>query len=284
MEGGLDTLTIGQCATLACLLEVTANKPGNVYPGADFQELTLNDFLVSAVSIGPAMQHAAGRPIGLTVLAAVRATRTVVQTNTNLGTLLLLAPLAKVGLSQPLRAGVGEVLDSLAETDASEIYEAIRLASPGGMGRVDEMDVTGPSPPSLLDAMRAAAERDLVARQYVNRFEQVFDASGAWLVEAQEAGWTLRESIVRTHVRLMATFPDSLIARKCGQQLADESACRAAEVLSRGVPGDANYEKGLGELDGWLRADGNRRNPGTTADLITAGLFVALRNEMLDLS
>ena len=278
------TFTIGQCATLACILEVTAPKPGNVHSGADFPGLTLNDFLLSAVAISPAMQQAAECSVGVTVLTAVRATRAVVGTNTNLGTLLLLAPLAKVAPNQPLDvAGVDEVLDSLTATDAAEIYEAIRLACPGGLGQVDELDVSGPPPTDVLRAMRQAADRDLVACQYVNHFEQVFQGSVAWLREAQQSGWALRDSIVRTHVRLMASYPDSLIARKCGDQLASESARRAAEVLLQGVPGEADYETGLCDLDRWLRADGNRRNPGTSADLVAAGLFVALRNGMLDL-
>ena len=145
----------GQCATLACVLEATAPKPGNVHRGADFEGLTFNDLLVSAVAIGPAVQRAPDRGVGTTVLAAVRATRALVATNTNLGTLLLLAPLAAVNPGQSLRAGIGSVLDALTATDAREIYEAIGLAGPAGLGRVDELDVAGPPPASILDAMHA---------------------------------------------------------------------------------------------------------------------------------
>ena len=95
-------LSIGKCATLACLWEVTAPKPGNVYRGADFEDLTFADFLTSAVVVGPIVDQCPQLGVGRTVLSAVQATRRTVGTNTNLGTLLLLAPLAAVGYGKAL--------------------------------------------------------------------------------------------------------------------------------------------------------------------------------------
>ena len=89
-------LPIGLCAQLACILEATARKPGNVHRYADFADATYLDFLLSAAAIAPVMEQAPRRRVGETVLRAVRATRRVVATNTNLGTILLLAPLAAV--------------------------------------------------------------------------------------------------------------------------------------------------------------------------------------------
>src|SRR5438093_10405948 len=89
-------LSIGQCATLACLLEATAPKVGNVHRGADFEDLTFNDFAVSAVAIGPAMEAAANTGVGRAVRDAVVATRKLITTNTNQGMALLFAPLAAV--------------------------------------------------------------------------------------------------------------------------------------------------------------------------------------------
>jgi triphosphoribosyl-dephospho-CoA synthase len=278
---GDDGLSIAQCASLACLLEATAPKPGNVHRGADFDDLCFNDFVVSAVAIGPAMQAARERGVGAAVLEAIRATRALVPTNTNLGCVLLIAPLAAVPREQPLRQGVGAVLASLTTDDAARIYEAIRIAAPGGLGHVDEMDIGDSAPRDLIEAMRHAAGRDLVARQYANGFHEVLTRVVPSLQEGQAEGWTLTSAIIHTHLRLMAEFPDSLIARKCGVPVAQEAGERAKRVLASGEPGDELYERALGDLDFWLRSDGHRRNPGTSADLIAAGFFAALRDRLL---
>ena len=274
-------LSVGQCATLACLLEVCAPKPGNVHRSADFEDVTLTDFMASAVAIAPAMQSAAGMPVGQTVLAAVKATRSMTRTNTNLGTVLLLAPLASVPIDVTLAQGVADVLAGLSPEDSRSVYEAIRLAQPGGLGRVGEADVSQVAPDCLLRAMRIAAERDTIARQYAHNFSDILTLVVPWLAEGQRRAWTLTDGIIQTHVRLMSQYPDSLIARKCGEQVARESADRAAEVLAAGQPGDEGYHRALADLDFWLRSDGHRRNPGTTADLIAAGLFAGLRDGII---
>lgn len=280
--GDAPLLTAGQCATLACLLEVSAPKPGNVHRGADFDDLRLDDFLVSAVAIAPAMEAAAGgQPLGRTVLQAIRATRQAVATNTNLGTVLLIAPLANVPRDQHLETGVAGVLAGLGPDDARQVYEAIRLAQPGGLGTAGEHDVAGRPPLDLLEAMRAAADRDLVARQYAEGFVHVLGHVVPWLREGVERGWRLPDAIVHVQMRLMAEYPDSLIARKAGRDVASESSDRAAAVLECGGPGDPSYDRALADLDFWLRSDHRRRNPGTTADLIAAGLFALLRDGYL---
>ena len=277
-------LSIGQCATLACLLEATAPKVGNVHRGTDFENLTFTDFLVSAVAIGPAME-ACSNPlqrvsVGATILEAIRATRQLVDTNTNLGMVLLLAPLAAVPRDEPLIGGVGKVLRGLTPEDSRFVYEAIRLAQPGGMGKVEEMDVTAEAPINLLSAMAAAAERDLIAQQYVTDFDLVLGKIPPWLSEAASR-WSLTDAIIHTHLRLLAEHPDSLIARKCGLETAREVSTYAAAVLSSGSPGDDAYHEAAADLDFFLRSDGHRRNPGTTADLIAAGLFALLRDGKL---
>lgn len=276
-----EPLSVGQCATLACLLEATASKPGNVHRGADFEDMTFTDLAVSAAAIGPAMEAAAQRGVGETVLAAVQATRRLVPVNTNLGTVLLLAPLAAVPRTQSLRAGISQVLRSMTARDAESVYAAIRLAEPGGLGSAAEMDVAAAPPHSLLVAMAAAAERDLVARQYAEDFHQVLQQAAVWIAAGCADGWPLGDAIVHAQLRLLAAWPDSLIARKCGRAVAEQAAARAQHVLDSGLPGDADYLDELAELDFWLRSDGNRRNPGTTADLIAAGLFVVLRENLI---
>ncbi|MFO0872163.1 MAG: triphosphoribosyl-dephospho-CoA synthase [Pirellulales bacterium] len=271
-------LSIGQCATLACLLEVTAPKVGNVHRGADFEDLTFGDFAVSAVAIGPALEAAGTTGVGAACLAAIRATRRLVSTNTNLGIVLLLAPLAAVPRGRPLADGVGEVLAALSAQDSHDVYEAIRLAHPGGLGEVADMDVQAAAPPQLLDAMRAAADRDLVARQYVEQYRHVFQLLVPWLVADLSAGRSLIDAIVHAQIQLLAAEGDSLIERKGGSRLARQVQELARAVLRAGEVGSDEYYQALGDLDFWLRADGHRRNPGTTADLLAAALFVLLRD------
>jgi len=275
-------LTIGQTATLACLLEVSAPKPGNVHRGADFEDLTLNDFLISAVAIEPQMEAAAaGVPLGECILEAVKATQRLVATNTNLGMVLLIAPLAAATIGIPIQEGIQEVLAELTAEDAQNVYEAIRLAKPGGMGDVDELDLAGPAPGDLMLAMRTAAERDLIARQYVNNFHEVFTLVVPWLAEGKKAGLPLTTNLVHVYLKIMSQFPDSLILRKCGAGIAAQSAELAKVVLEAGKPDEESYRRALSDLDFWLRNDHHRRNPGTSADLLAAGLFVALRNEII---
>jgi triphosphoribosyl-dephospho-CoA synthase len=281
MSANAPKWSIGTCATLACIYEATAPKPGNVYRGADFDDLRYPDLLTSAAVIGPVMEKARSRSLGETVLDAILATRQAVSTNTNLGTVLLLAPLAAVPRDVDLHFGVEAILCAADSSDVELIYEAIRLARPGGLGEVAQGDVSRPPEVSLVEAMQLAAERDAVARQYVSGFTDVLDRVVPWLDEASRDGCELGEAIVHVQLRLMSELPDSLIARKCGPAVARESADRAANVLASGRPGDPKYLQALGDLDFWLRADGHRRNPGTTADLIAAGLFVALRERML---
>ncbi len=276
-------LAVGAAATLACLYEMTARKPGNVHPGADFDDTTTYAaFVTSAVVVGPiiAQTHDAG--VGQTVLNAVRATREAVGTNTNLGTLLLLAPLAAVPFDIKLNVGINHVLKRLTPGDTRAVYEAIRLANAGGLGREDEADVFANPPPTLTltEAMRLASGRDLVAKQYANSFNDVFTAAGS-IERGLGKHARLEQAIIDAYLQLLAASPDSLIQRKCGPAIANEASSRAAQILRSRSTGDAAYQLELAEFDQWLRADGHRRNPGTTADLIAAGLFVLLRDGRL---
>jgi triphosphoribosyl-dephospho-CoA synthase len=278
-------ISVGAAATLACLYEATAPKPGNVHPGNGFDDATTYaDFVTSAVVIGPILERAPVASVGQTVLDAVQATRAAVNTNTNLGTLLLLAPLATVPSEQPLRESVGAVLAGLTNEDTRLVYEAIRISEAGGLGRAEQADVFADAPPqlNLVDAMRLAADRDSIARQYSNRFADVFDGPATWIADGLSRGRPLSTAIVHAHIRQLALRIDSLIDRKCGPQIANQASDRAVIVLQSGSPGEASYEEALAKLDAWLRADGHRRNPGTTADLIAAGLFVLLREGRLD--
>ncbi|MGY8766932.1 MAG: triphosphoribosyl-dephospho-CoA synthase [Pirellulales bacterium] len=274
-------LNTDQLATLACMLEVSAPKPGNVHRGADFENLTFQDFLTSAIAIGPAMEAASKTTLGDTILRAVTETQALVQTNTNLGIILLLAPLCSVPEDQELSFGIKQVLEQLTADDTAKVYQAIRLAQPGAMGKSEAMDLAESPPEDLLAAMNLSADHDLVAKQYTNQFETVLSEASNWLTEKHLGSLTLSQRIIHTHVRLMSGYPDSLIARKCGADLANKSAAMASRVIESGEPFSEPYLLELSSLDFWLRSDNNQRNPGTTADIVTASLFVALRQGRL---
>jgi triphosphoribosyl-dephospho-CoA synthase len=278
-------LSLADCLQLACLLEATARKPGNVHPQASFDDCRYVDFLVSAAIVAPLLQRAAALGVGATVLEAVRRTRAVTAQNTNLGMLLLLAPLAAaVGRSETddLRGSLTTILQSLSRDDAQAVYEAIRMARPGGLGTVPQQDVSVDPTGTLSEVMALAAERDLVARQYTNGFHEVFQEIVPALRSSIQDGKGVERAIVEAYLRTMAQHPDSLIARKRGTAEAREASRRAAAVLEAGWTAEAAGHQALEKFDGWLRAEGNARNPGTTADLVTAGLFVALHTGIIE--
>jgi triphosphoribosyl-dephospho-CoA synthase len=176
----------------------------------------------------------------------------------------------------------------LTPDDTWHVYEAIRVSQAGGLGRSDTADVSAESPPNLAltDAMGLAADRDLVAKQYVNNFQDVFVGAAAAIEFGLTLHLPLESAILQAYLIQLAHFPDSLIQRKCGPAIAEEARFRAEGVLMSGGEGDGlgseKFQRALAEFDRWLRADGHRRNPGTTADLIAAGLFVLLREGRLN--
>ncbi len=266
-------LGVGDCARLACILEATARKAGNVTRFVDFDDLTYLDFVLSAMAIGPVMERAAEMGVGWAVREGVAATRRLVAGNSNLGMLLLLAPLA--ASPSPDQAGVVGALDKLTVADSSLVFDAIRLANPGGLGDAPEQDVRGEPTLPLRQIMSLAADRDLIARQYVNGFRDVFDHV------AELGKQPLEEAIIRCHLRLLSELGDTHIARRCDRETSAEAKLHAAKALGLGWPRTENGRAAFNEFDAWLRADGHRRNPGSTADLVAACLFVALRRGMI---
>jgi triphosphoribosyl-dephospho-CoA synthase len=269
-------LPVGVCAQLACLWETTARCPGNAHRFADFNDAGYVDFLASAAAIAPVLATAGERAVGHTVLQGVQATRQVVRVNTNLGLILVLTPLAAVPSGEELRGGLERILKRLDVEDARTVYQAIRLAAPAGLGRVPEQDVSEEPTQSLRQVMELAAARDLLARQYADGYREVFSDGVPALCRGLEQTGALEDAIVFSHLHLLASYPDSLIGRKRGPAEAEEASRRAQAVWDAGWPAGRGTAA-LAELDCWLRAAGRGRNPGTTADLVTASLFVALR-------
>jgi triphosphoribosyl-dephospho-CoA synthase len=259
------------------VLEVSAEKPGNITPSHDFGDTAYEDMLCSAIAVGPELARAGERGVGATVLAVVEASRRVAPANTNLGIALLLAPLAKAALGAgPLRARLGATLRALDVADASAAYAAIRLSGAGGLRDRVEHDVRSEPAVGLREAMASAAERDSVASEYVTDYALTFEAGLPALAAALGAGLALRDAIVELHLRLLDRAPDSLIARKRGAAAAAQVSAGARAVLAAGGVRSPEGRRALRSFDAELREPGNALNPGTTADLVTATLFVAL--------
>lgn len=275
----LSVRTLGDQISTACLLEAAARKPGNVHPGAAFEDLTFEDFKAAAVIAGKTLDQASRIGVGSSILDAVRENKRQIPSNANLGILLLIAPLAAVPSGLTLHDGISSVLNDIDLAQTELIYEAIRLANPGGLGSSESADVSQSPQMTILEAMHLAAERDMIARQYSERFQGIV---GIWKNSflnwfSRTEDWEL--SIIGLQLEIMAAFPDSLIQRKCGQSVAEESSRRAAAVLAAGWPLLPESGIGFRELDDWLRSDQHRLNPGTTADLIAAVLFAAIRDQ-----
>ena len=291
-------MTLAEQIELACLLEATARKVGNVHPAAAFRDLDYADFADAARAVAEPLARATETGLGRAVLCAIQATRAArVRSNANLGIVLLLAPLSAVPVGVPLNEGVREVLARTTVEDAELVYEAIRLAKPGGLGKAESQDVNAPPTMTLLAAMVLAADRDRIAEQYATNFTFILAVAEDWLLhdwpqlglcplsifsrtgmrdEVPVAPW--EAAIVKLHLRIMAHAPDSLIVRKCGSELGEQVHRRAAELVDLDWPHtQASWSK-FDELDLWLRSDGHRLNPGTSADLVAAVLFAALRS------
>jgi triphosphoribosyl-dephospho-CoA synthase len=275
----LSAADVGSAAQLACLLEVSAPKPGNVSPGRHFGDARYEEFLASAAAIGAPLAGAGARDIGATVRLAIESTARWTRSNTNLGIVLLLAPMARAALQEPSiarREGVRRVLGATTVDDARDVYAAIRRAAPGGLGRVDAQDVANEPTMTLVDVMRLAAGRDAIAREYATDFETTFETGAPALGRARRDGLSWDDAVVETFLTLVAAGPDTHVARRGGAALAAEVSQRARTALAAGGVRSAPGRRAIDEMDLALRDASHTANPGAAADLTAAAIFVVL--------
>ena len=274
---------IGLHAQLACVWEATARKPGNVHPFADFDDLTYLDFVIAAAAVAPVLAASRHQRVGRTVLEGVRATRRVVSTNANLGILLLLAPLTKAAAEPDLRAGLARVLDELDVEDARLVYEAIRLANPGGLDRAPQQDVRDRAD-AVLAGSDGAGRRPRRRRPPVRlRLPRGVRRRGAG-----GAGWNRTNRVDGGGDYLRPFASDGAASRHTDRPQARPGRGGGIEPAGAGgarrrMAANARRPAALADLDAWLRAEGHQRNPGTTADLIAACLFVLLHEGRITL-
>lgn len=300
----------------ACEAELLALKPGNVSVYSDSAGLTLSDFRRSAAAIAEPIS-VVDRRVGQRILAAIQATRAVVDTNTNLGIVLLLAPLAgalsqmagadttaatnggakasaqsatkvtsqsatkataqaaaRAAALSSWRRALSRQLMGLTVQDAVLAYQAIKLAQPGGLGKSAQQDVSQTPSVTLLRAMALASDHDAIAAEYVSDFRLVFEVGLPAFQAARARGWTQAWATTACFLKLQSRQPDTLLQRKFGRQLAVDASRRAGDFEAALVTMDRPelIEADLLAWDRDLKQAG--QNPGTTADLVVACLFL----------
>ena len=273
---GLSDAQIGDLFLAACRAELHALKPGNVHVHAGGHGMEVAQFEASAVAAAPFLA-AASEKVGTRILRAVEASIAAAGCNTNLGILLLCAPLAAAAElpgDGDLRERLREVLNNLDDADAASVFAAIRLANPGGLGAVAEQDVAVAPTVGLLEAMRLAADRDRIAAAYLTDYAEIFEFGLPVLANAR--GYTDDPSLAVTtlHMAYLAYFPDSHIARKHGSAAAEAVRQEARALIGLWQPvAQPNTLAKLLDFDAELKR--RNVNPGTTADLVVATVFVA---------
>lgn len=259
----------------ACRFDVIAAKPGNVSLDSAAHDMDAGDFLTSA-RVSAAALCAEARGVGAAVRDAVAATWAAVGCNTNLGIVLLAAPLAQAvrrPLAGDLRARLRQVLASLDVADAVAAYAAIRQAQPAGLGTAEAADVAAAPAIDLRAAMALAAGRDRIAWNYVNAYADVFELGLPRLCGALAHASALSDAVVATALRLLAALPDTHIDRKHGSVRALAVQRRAIEVETayKACEDAGARESVVQAFDRELKQGGV--NPGTTADLTVTCLF-----------
>lgn len=277
MNAPMDAARLGMDANAAfleaCALDVAALKPGNVSRESPGHGMTAADFLTSARAAAPFVTDPT-LPPGERIFHAVAATRDRVGCNTNLGILLLAVPLVHAAQhrapGETHQASLARTLDGFDLAQTGRVYQAIRLAAPGGLGASPRHDVREQPTAPLLTAMREARRRDSIARQYANGFADILLDGRQSLARARTRWRDESAAVSALFMVYLSTFPDSHIQRKHGSGEA-ERVRQMARIGLQDMNRHPDWPGGravLAELDGTLKTAGI--NPGTSADLTVA--------------
>jgi triphosphoribosyl-dephospho-CoA synthase len=269
----------------ACEIDVLSMKPGNVSIASPGHGMSADDFLASAAAILDPMTRP-GFTVGERILASIAATRSVVECNTNLGIVLLCAPLSHAaldtGTGQSFRQALEDCLARLTVDDAGNAYAAIRLTQPAGLGKRATHDVAEVPTISLREAMIEARDEDFIARQYANAFAEILGCLP--IIGQLRRRWNDdRWVATAVFLDLLARNPDSHIVRKFGLgtalRVSHEALPLAQAALQSAEPDELVPH--LRRWDEQLKSAGI--NPGTTADLTVAAIYASGIMSMYDL-
>jgi triphosphoribosyl-dephospho-CoA synthase len=295
---------ISKCLELAILLEVSADKPGNVNFVVSFEGTRIEHFLASAVAAHASFEEAAKRGIAVAnrklrisdagigeLIRDCAADIDVWQKggNTLIGTVMLFVPLAVAAGMTPmkgnsfdfaeLRRNLKLAVESTTPQDAVHLYEAIDIAKPGGLDGAPDLDVRDPNSKkrllkeqvSLFQVFKIAAGYDDICFEWVNNYPVTFNLAYPYLME-QLKSRDLNTAIIHTFLKVLSERPDTFIARKVGVEKAREISLDAQKVLELGGVETAKGKQSILEFDKKLRNSSNLYNPGTTADITAAAL------------
>jgi triphosphoribosyl-dephospho-CoA synthase len=268
----------------ACEAELQAFKPGNVSVYSEGHGMTVEDFRASAKASAPLLCDPQ-LSLGEKIFHAVRATREITGCNTNLGIVLLAAPLMDACLKgdpgQSVRENLRRVLDQTTLEDAGWAYQAIRLAAPGGLGESAEQDVREAPAVTLREAMAIAAGRDNIAKQYYNYYADIFEFAIPRYYTMRNLWGAEEWAVVGVFAALLTAFPDSHIERKFGAQftrMVMDRMQRIEQLLSESSELAQTLQL-LRSVDTEFKSAGI--NPGTTADLTVACLLAVRLQQLL---
>jgi len=269
----------------ACEVELQAFKPGNVSVYSDGHDMTVEDFRISLdVSSGPICDPSYS--LGKKIYYAVRATREAVGCNTNLGIILLCAPLIHAvqnrQTGQVLRDALQDVLKATTKDDADWVFRAITLASPGGLGDSEQADVSEKASVTLLEAMEIAANKDRIAYQFTSCYKDIFEFTillyNSILAKFGNFYW----AALAVYAGMLAQYPDSHVERKYGRQYSGWVSSQMREIQKALINTD-NPESLLPllyEVDQAFKEKGI--NPGTTADITVATVLVVFLEQLVN--
>jgi triphosphoribosyl-dephospho-CoA synthase len=297
------------CSQLAAALEVSGwPKPGNVHRTFDFKDTRFEHYLAGAVSIGPAIAKAASQGVklqegkikssevgvGKWILQAIRDVKQWNEPNTNLGMLILMIPLATAAGTlinmneieiEELRRKFDLIVRATTPQDALDLYKAISIVSPGGMGKVDDVpDVTEADTwnalikkeITLYKTMEISAKWDTISKEFVSALEISLKTGYPYFRQLYESTEDINVATVHTFLFLLSNIPDTLIQRKLGSEAAKQVSQKAKEIFDLGGLLTKQGTDALNRFDRKLRDAENKFNPGTTADLVAVILMVAL--------
>jgi triphosphoribosyl-dephospho-CoA synthase len=300
---------ISQCLELAILLEVGADKPGNVNLVVGFEGTNHAHFLASAVAASRHFEKAAEQGIaaskGEIHLSEVRIGQIIKNCvadisswqkggNTLLGTVILFSPLAVAAGMTPmeknhfkipeLRQNLKAIIEATTPKDTINLYEAIKIANPSGLGKAPNLDVNDPNSINriltekipLLQVFKIAESYDNICSEWVNNYPITFDFAHPLLKNQINQTGNLDTAIIHTFLKVLSKYPDSFIARKAGLNKAREVSLMAHEVLKLGGLNTSSGREKLHQFDLFLRKSDSLLNPGTTADIIAAALALCI--------
>ena len=279
MTTGLSQNQLEKIVLQAFIREVDALKPGNVSRYSDGHNMSAGDFLQSAERVSPILCDPR-LSTGERILSSVKATISTVGCNTNLGMLLLFAPVLKVVEESKLlnintlQNDVKKTLKKIDKNESRLVFEAICMANPGGLGQSEKYDVHLAPDCTVWQAMEQASDRDFIAKQYVNGFDTVIH-SGLVKINSYNRRWKSVEwATVACYLELLGEHTDSHVVRKLGKAVAQQTSDKA-RIIARQFE---EYDNPAEALDLLLEYDRELKdsniNPGTTADITAASLLL----------